>query len=378
MASIQDRRKQGRGWVVRYREPNGKQRSQSLALKERAKAFANEVEADKNRGAFIPLDGAKVLFSERWVVWLAAQSHLKATTKARDISYHKTIIGPTFDDMALGAIDYDACQTWVADLVEKGYAAGTIIKAVQIASKVMKTAVKAKLIASNPFELIDNIPDDNPGEMRALNPAEVARLADAIDDRYRTLVLVAAYCGLRAGELMGLTVKRLDFAKNTVTVWDNAIEVSGKVTLGTPKTDAGKRVVPMPKSVGVALQQEVKGRGPDDLVWTAPEGGVLRQSLFRRRFWAPATVAAGLAEIDENQKASRRGAKTFKLHELRHTAITLWFEHGATPLEVKDRAGSTSMNFIMDRYGHLLKKDEDPLTDALDAALTKATVGAKA
>jgi integrase len=63
-------------------------------------------------------------------------------------------------------------------------------------------------------------------EMRFLNPAEVARLADVIDSRYRALVLVGAYGGLRIGELAGLRRRRVDLLRGTVT-WPRSWSGSG-------------------------------------------------------------------------------------------------------------------------------------------------------
>jgi site-specific recombinase XerC len=66
-------------------------------------------------------------------------------------------------------------------------------------------------------------------EMRFLNPAEVAWLADVIDARYRALVLVAAYGGLRIGELAGLRRRRVDLLRGTVDVAEIVVEVRGEL-----------------------------------------------------------------------------------------------------------------------------------------------------
>ena len=110
---------------------------------------------------------------------------------------------------ARGSIDHTAVATWVADLSASGLAPATVVKAAQIMGKTMGAAVDAGRIRNDPTARV-KLPRIEHHEMRFLTPAEVATLADAIDPRYRALVLVGAYCGLRFGELAGLKRDRVD------------------------------------------------------------------------------------------------------------------------------------------------------------------------
>jgi integrase len=91
----------------------------------------------------------------------------------------------------------------------------------------------------------------------------------------------------------------------------------------------------------------------DDLVFVGPQGGTLRLATFRHRIWQPATRAAGLEGL--------------RIHDLRHTAVALWIAAGANPKEIAARAGRTSVNFTLDRYGHLYPDADQALRDRLDA-----------
>ncbi len=91
---------------------------------------------------------------------------------------------------------------------------------------------------------------------------------------------------------------------------------------------------------------------PDQLVFQSPEGHAIRPGLFRRRFWAPAVGAAGLTPL--------------RIHDLRHTAVSLWIAAGANPKQVAVRAGHTSVSVVLDRYGHLYPQQEADLMDALE------------
>ena len=130
------------------------------------------------------------------------------------------------------------------------------------------------------------------------------------------------------------------------------MEVRGHHKIGPPKTKAGRRSVPLPRHVAVELERHAAHLSGDALVFPAPEGGLLRASLFRRRVWTPAVEAAGLSPL--------------RIHDLRHTAVAFWLAVGASPVEVARRAGHASVVTVLDRYGHLLPGSEDTVTDALD------------
>jgi integrase len=55
-----------------------------------------------------------------------------------------------------------------------------------------------------------------------------------------------------------------------------------------------------------------------------------------------------------------------RIHDLRHTAVALWIAAGASPKEVAQRAGHTSVSFVLDRYGHLFPEADTALRARLD------------
>ena len=93
--------------------------------------------------------------------------------------------------------------------------------------------------------------------MRFLDPDAVARLADAIDPRYRAFVLLGAYGGLRSGELFALRRERLDLVRGRVDVAETVVEIAGHFHFGPPKTRAGRRSVPIPSFVVDELAQHI-------------------------------------------------------------------------------------------------------------------------
>ena len=92
-------------------------------------------------------------------------------------------------------------------------------------------------------------------EMRIAAVDQVAAIADRVPARYRALVLVAAFGGLRWGELAGLRRKRVDLERGTVTVAEQLLEVNGAFSLGPPKSAAGRRTVALATAAGGSLRE---------------------------------------------------------------------------------------------------------------------------
>ena len=162
----------------------------------------------------------------------------------------------------------------------------------EVLSKIMRAGVKFGLIQSSPCDGQDGLPTIERQEMLFLDADELATLAGAMDERYRALVLVGGYGGLRAGELFGLRRGRVDLLGGRVEVAEILVEVRGHHHFGPPKTKAGRRSVPLPRFVVDVLTEHCAGLEDDDLVFPAPDGGPARASLFRRRFWRSAPITS--------------------------------------------------------------------------------------
>jgi integrase len=166
-------------------------------------------------------------------------------------------------------------------------------KAHQVLAQVLDAAVDGGKLARNVAAGV-KLPKVQRREMDFLDAVEVEAIAGAIDPRYSTLVLFTAYTGLRPCEIVALRVGRLDLLRGAVRVTEAAPEVAGRLEWGGVKTHEA-RTVRLPGSVAEELGAYLAGRprGPEDLVFTAPLGGPLRQSRFVPGYFKPAVRAAG-------------------------------------------------------------------------------------
>ena len=372
MASIK-KRDDGQ-WRARYRAPDGTEHAKHTATKAAAQRWLDGQTAAIVTSHYVDPKGPKTPFDEWAQRVFASTVDQRPSTRARDASYYKNHVKPTFGAMRLGTIDHLAVREWIAELSASGLAPATVQKCHQVLAKIMRAAVDAGLLASSPCER-QPLPRIEREEMRFLDRKGIALLAGTIDVRYRTLVLVGAYGGLRAGELFGLRRGRVDLLRGRVDVQETLVEVQGHLHFGPPKTRAGHRSVPLPRSIIDELTDHVAGLEPGDLVFPAAEGGPVRASLFRRRYWYPACVTPGFGTLAKDAETKREHYEGLRLHDLRHSAVALWIAAGASAKEVAVRAGHTSVSVVLDRYGHLLPGTEEKVTDALDAMAKAAVTG---
>jgi integrase len=173
-----------------------------------------------------------------------------------------------------------------------------------------------------------------------LSVAQVDALADTVDRRWRALILLAAWCGLRFGELAALTRRDLDLDGYVVNVRAAASTLTtGQRYIGPPKSQAGIRSVAIPPHIVVDLREHLASFAEPErtgLVFVGPQGATLNNSNFNRVVWRPACEAVGIA------------AGTH-LHDLRGVSATLAARHGATTRELMRRLGHATPNMAL-RY----------------------------
>lgn len=133
-------------------------------------------------------------------------------------------------------------------------------------------------------------------ERRFLNVNEIQALAESIDPRYRLLVLLGAYAGLRLGELAALKVSSFGIGYRTVTVTETLTDVRGMLAIGPPKTRASIRTVTLPGFLADEISQMGQLRDGRARRWTVASLDLAASVLGAgRREGGPRMVHAALA-----------------------------------------------------------------------------------
>jgi integrase len=353
---------------VRLRGVDGKERCRTFRTKKEAERYERSQLTAIDHGLWVDPRSGRVTLSAWAGEWQRTVVHLRPTTQRIYDANLRNHILPELGAVELGKLTPSMLRAWVGGLKTKTgahgrlLAPGSVAQAYRTLNRVLGAAVDNELLGRNPLRGVDP-PQVSSDPMRFLTPDEVATLAHAIDQRYRALVLVAAYGGLRAGELMGLRRKHVDLLRRTVTVVEQAQVIGGRHIVTAPKSTAGRRAISLPATVAAALEIHLRDyaeTGADGLVFPAPEGGFLRLENFRKRVWTPASMAAGVAPL--------------RLHDLRHTCASLAIASGADIKVLQRMLGHASAALTLDRYGHLLPGQADAVAQRLDELARVAQV----
>jgi integrase len=345
------RAKSGRGWSAHYRDLQRRERMRTFATKREAERFLAAQEADLQRGAWRDPELSRRSFKQWADDWLASTINLKPQTRFGYEQILKNHVLPVFGPIRVDYIERRDVARFVAELNERA-APGTVRNAFAILRQVLNFVVRNNGLPANPA-LGTRLPRSPRKEMLFLEPAEILRLVDATDERFRSMVLFAAYTGLRAGEIGALRVGRIDWQVSRIEICESLSSIDGVLEFGPTKTHT-TRSLRLPSFLMDALQAQV-GANTDHraLVFTSADGQPIRHNLWYPRHFKPAVRRAGLRP-------------ELRFHDLRHTCAALLIAQGAHPRAIMERLGHSSIEVTLDRYGHLFPSLDESLADSLD------------
>lgn len=243
--------------------------------------------------------------------------------------------------------------------------AATVHAVYRVLRRILQVAVDEGRLARNPAARL-KVPRPAPRAVRALEPAELFRLAEAAGPRWKAAVLVLGLGGLRVGELAGLRLRDWNPLKGTVTVERSATEVGGEIVIG-PTKGGRPRTVTLPRPAREAVAAHVERLGladPDAPLFPGPRGGLVRPTLFGRRVIRPAAARAGISPPPTT-------------HQLRHTAVSLALAAGWNVRAIQELAGHRDVGTTMNVYGHLIEALHAEAVQRLDALLEERTEGGR-
>jgi integrase len=338
-------------WQARWRDAAGKQRARRFDTKADAKAYEAEMILQTGRGA-APVVVTSSTVAELADQWLAASINLAAGTIAtyrRDLTRY---ILPKFGAMDPAKVTAPMIQAWLTAELDD-YAPSSVHRHYRVLRTMFGWAVRQDQLTLNPCDRVQppRVPAKTP---RFLTAEQVEQIAAELPDRYRALVLVAAYGGLRWGEAIGLRRGDVDGARLTIT--SQLQQLNGRWLRSEPKTAAGRRMVVLPESVAAELNahmQKYSSDHPEGLVFINEHGHPVGKS-FRHNLWVPALARCGLVTVERRSGRRPIYGKGPTFHDLRHTSVALAISAGAHPKAIQSRLGHASIGMTMNTYGHLL------------------------
>lgn len=368
----------GRRWRVRYRRPDRSQAERrGFTTKNAAETYLASVTIAKATGTYINPAEGNITIGDLGPAWLHSKRNLKPSYTASLTRDWRVYVQPRWGSVPVSKVRRSDVSEWVQQLREGSAptardpssrnqdgprSASVVLRCLGILRGILAQAVDDRRIATNPAERVKGQPRRHSMKPRRyLTDAEIARLADEIrDDTQRTLVRFLAYTGLRWGEAAALRVRDINPLRRRVHVVRNAVEISGHVHLGTPKSWE-QRTVPYPALLAEPLDQLIAGKGVDDLVFAGPFGGFLRR---------PTTAEDSTSWYREAIR--RSGLERLTIHDLRHTAASLAIRSGANVKVIQRMLGHKSAAMTLDIYADLFDDDLDDVATRMNDAAQRA------
>ncbi|WP_245831494.1 tyrosine-type recombinase/integrase [Mycobacterium terramassiliense] len=268
---------------------------------------------------------------------------------------------PALGDQMIRAVTPADIRSWWVALGAEKKTPTRNTHAYQLLKTIFNTAREDKAVADNPCQIKSAAKPPKPRDVQALSVAELEKVAEKVPERYRAAVPVAAWCGLRFGELIELRRKDIHVTgdRMVLRIRRQATYVGKKLEVGPPKSDAGIRDVVVPPHVAEILRAHMKthtGRGPESFVFTTTRGLRLSKTAFTK------SVKAGFAAV---------GKPDMRIHDLRHVGATLAAQAGATTKELMARIGHATPAMAM-RY-QIAAADRDAAVAARMSELAKGS-----
>lgn len=344
---------------ARYRDPLGRQRSETFTRKVDADRYLREMQVEIERGRWIDPAGADVALATWAEEFLSLARRLSPTTQetyARDL---KRYILPRFGTYRIGRLPADEVENWLNDEIAAGLAPSSVHRHYRTLRRMLQVAVEKQKIPANPCDRVQP-PRVPRREMVFLTWEGAVDLAEAINERYRALIYLAVDSGMRWSELVGLRRAKVDLIRRKVRVTEQLIHLeSGEWLRKETKTNAGVRSITISSVTAAILADHIEQHcepGLDTLVFPNQAGNPLISSSFWQHHFQPALRQAGLA---------------CRFHDLRHTSVALAIADGAHTKAIQTRMGHSSINVTLDRHGHLFPELDEAIANGFGERLAE-------
>ena len=336
-----------------------------LSGRTRAEVAKKLIATLKVRDDGLPLPAERQTLEQYLAEWLKIiETRLRPRSYIRYYDAVRLHITPPLGKIKLVRLTAQQLEVFYAAKLKEGLAPASVQRIHAVLHKALHDAERQGLIIRNVASLA-HAPRAERKEMHYFTPEQAQTLLLALrENPLEAFYVLAVNTGLRRGELLALHWKDVHLKEGYLevlyTLQDNK---GGSFTFAPPKTDRSRRRVPLNQTATDALrrhqarQEEQRAATGEwweeqDLVFTTATGGPMRGNHILQRHFEPLCKQLGLPRI--------------RLHDLRHTAATLWLEL-KTPTEVVSKTlGHSSSSVTSDIYMHVTSKMQEESVAALD------------
>jgi len=283
------------------------------------------------------------------------QNRIRDNTWGTKTNIARTKILPYFGKRKIGEIEPRDIIAWQNELLayrdekKKPYSQTYLKTLHNQLSAIFNHAVRYYELRSNPAAKAGNMGSEEHKEMLFWTKEEYKKFSFEMMDKPVSFYAfeMLYWCGIREGELLALTAADFDFEKETVRINKSYQRLHGEDVITTPKTKKSNRIIKMPKFLCEEMQEYLQmlyGLKKKDRIFT-----VTKSYLHH--------------EMDRGAKAA--GVKRIRIHDLRHSHISLLIDMGFSAVAIADRVGHESID-ITYQYAHLFPSKQTEMADRLD------------
>jgi integrase len=337
-------------WVVDYVDQLGKRRLKTFKLKEQAKAWSTTAlhEVDQGTHAADSKTTIEVVYRS-WLGHCRDEGLERSTLNQRE-QHLRLHIAPLIGRSKLAELTTPRVNRFLDQLRDAGRSAIMRRKILTSLRTSLAFARGRGLVAQNVASGI-KVANDARHRGGPLRPGkdfptkeQLGLLIDRAPENWRAFIITATFTGMRSSELRGLRWADVDVDNATIHVTQRA-DAWG--TIGSPKSAAGSRAIPLVPMVVNALEQHrLASASGAELVFTNRAGKPFALTSIRKHVWVPLQRECGFV------------GKPYELHSLRHAAASLFIELGWAPKRVQAVMGHSSITRTYDRYGHLFPQGD--------------------
>ena len=338
--------------IYRYTDWTG-ERKQSQKRGFKTKREAQIWEREQLNKATADLDMTFDSFVEQYTADM--QTRIKENTWATKEHIIRTKIIPYFGKQKMSSITAQQIITWQNELMNYKDENGKSLSPVYLKtinnqlSAIFNHAVKYYNLRENPCKKAGSMGKKKNREMLFWTKEEYLKFAEVMMDKPLSFYAfeMLYWCGIREGELLALTPADFDFEKCTVSITKSYQRLNGQDLITTPKTEKSNRVIKMPQFLADEMQdylRQLYGIEPNDRMFT-----VTKSYLHR----------------EVNRGAKEAGVKRIRIHDIRHSAVSLLIDMGFSATAIADRVGHESID-ITYNYAHLFPSKQTEMAEKLN------------
>lgn len=349
--------KDGRKWIYEVRYEGKRYKSKKFLTKREALAAERDFYVEQNKIGNQSLMTLGDLFEDHYKY---QKDKVKETTLS---NYGKKI--KHFDslkDIKLDKINIHDIEKWKQEMNSKGLATRTKNDLMKYLKSTLNYGTKwYDFNFTSMYNKMVNFtnPNEMPKEMLFYTYEEFKKFISVEEDlKFKTLFETLYFCGLRRGEMRGLTWKHVNFDRKEISVVQNVVNVkgiSGHWSITTPKTRSSIRQIPIPNKLLndlKTLKEETKkyyGFSEDWFVFgdIAP----IHTDMLRRR---------------KKSNAEKAGLKEIRIHDFRHSCASLLINNGANIVMVAKYLGHTKIDETLNTYSHMFRNKLDDIVNTID------------